>query len=241
MAVTHIQHVSDWSATVTAVGTSPDFGQITLSTADVAALSALVGSTALAAGAQGIPVSLFDSTGAYLGPAYIIEYDSTGSAMDDDMVILDTDGYTTLDAAGTLACRITPEWLEHDAAHRHAVKHTQGTGTLTLEHTALNADITVTAACTIEIPHSTEVQKDWSGRVRADRRHELILWLYDDDNDQPAVTLAGQTIFYVTDTLRWADGSAPAFSGGYRLLQVRLVLMGDGSTWLGTWSKFSDR
>lgn len=241
MAVSHIQFVSDWSADITAVGSSPDFDQVTLSTADVSALAALTGVPTLSAGQQGIPVSLFDSTGEYLGPAYIVEFDTTGSAWDDDKVILDTDGYSTLDAGGLLACRISPEWLEHDAAHRHAVTHTQGSGTLTLEHTALNADITVTAACTIEIPHSSEVQKDWAGRVRDDRRHEVILWLYDDDNDQPAVTLAGQTLFYVTDTLRWADGSAPAFSGGYRLLQVRLVLMGAGSTWLGSWTKYSDR
>ena len=241
MAMKYIQHVHDWSATVTAVGTSPDFDQVTLSTADVAALAALVGLSGIANGDLGIPVSLFDSAGDYLGPAYIIEFDSTGSGMADDMVILDSDGFTTLDAGGTLACRINPEWLEPDAAHRHARAHTQGSGTLTLEKHCLNRDITVTAPCTLQPPHSSEMQKDWSGRANAERRHGLILWLYDNDNDQPAVTFSGQTLFYVTDTIRWADGSAPSFSGGYRLLQVRLVLMGSGSTWLGAWTKYSDR
>jgi len=241
MAKTHLQFISNWSATVVAPGGSPNYDTITLSTADVAALAALVGQTSLGAGYQGIPVSLFDAAGAYLGPANIVEFDSTGSGMADDLVVIDNNGYTTLDAGGTLACRINPEWLEPDAAHRHARAHTQGSGTLTLEKHCLNRDITVTAPCTLQPPHSSEMQKDWSGRANAERRHELILWLYDNDNDQPAVTFSGQTLFYVTDTIRWADGSAPSFSGGYRLLQVRLVLMGSGSTWLGAWTKYSDR
>jgi hypothetical protein len=177
MAKTHIQFVSNWSATVIAPGVVPNSDTITLSTADVAALAALVGQTSLGAGGQGIPVSLFDAAGAYLGPACIVEFDSTGSGMADDLVVIDNNGYTTLDAGGTLACRISPEWLEPDAAHRHARAHTQGSGTLTLEQQCLNQDITVTAPCTIEPPHSSTLQKDWAGRPNAERRHELILWL----------------------------------------------------------------
>lgn len=232
-----IVFVSDWQADI--VSATGDL--LTLTSLDVDALAAKAPDTSLDGSSEAttyfaIPVSLFDAADAYLGMAYIIGF-GVGAGYAADVVQLNSNAYgAALSAGGKIACRVSPKWMQHDAQHRlQRDIALAALSSVTLNSGCLSATIEMAGAGTIEMPHSYDFNAG-DGEY-APRRIEVVLWLYDVNGTQPAITIAGQNVFWIQDNIRWSDDVAPAFANGYQLLQLRLTLMGGASTWLGTWTK----
>lgn len=190
-----------------------------------------------------VPITVLDSSGAVLHNGFI---ESWAFYTDDTKLYCDANLAALAIASDcTLAVRLrTNQYVCAQTQHRqYAINNSTDNPAYVIfdayadcEYSVFIADLLHGGIVEVDIDLDAGAVDDSSSHLETpptSRRKVILL----EDVNANVTSLTIHPNGY--DAIKWTDGSAPAFSAGYRRLRITLDVISH-STWVGSWEKFAD-